>query len=198
MSVAEPARARSRDSAATRARIEAAALKLFARKGVDGTTIRDLALAVGVADAALYRYYASKEEIASDIFLRHYGELARAIHAIATHDWPIRRTIDALVELFCGLFDDSPDIFAFILLNQHAHLRFVKQGENVVDEISAIMARAYSRGEISVADADLAAAMALGVVLQPAVFKLYGRLGGPLRARAEALSQAAAGTIGAG
>ena len=44
-----------RDSVATRARIEKEALRLFAEKGVDGATIRDLSLAVGVADAALYR-----------------------------------------------------------------------------------------------------------------------------------------------
>ena len=68
-----------RNGTATRARIEAEALRLFAAKGVDGTTIRDLALAVGVADAALYRYFASKEEIAAGIFLTHYGALASAI-----------------------------------------------------------------------------------------------------------------------
>jgi hypothetical protein len=33
--------------------------------------------------------------------------------------------------------------------------------------------------------------MALGVVLQPAIFKLYGALPGPLRDRADDLAQAA-------
>ena len=180
-----------RNGIATRARIETEALRLFAEKGVDGATIRDLSLAVGVADAALYRYYASKEEIAADIFTRHYGALARDIRAIADRALPLRASVEALVAHFCGLFDDRPDVFAFILLNQHAHLRYVREGENVVDELKAIMARAHAAGEISVADADLAAAMALGAVLQPATFKLYGRLPGPLRAHAALLAQAA-------
>ena len=46
----------ARDGAATRARIETESLRLFAAKGVDGATIRDISAAVGVADAALYRY----------------------------------------------------------------------------------------------------------------------------------------------
>ena len=187
---------RTRDGAATRARIEQEALKLFAQKGVDGATIRDLSLAVGVADAALYRYYASKEEIAADIFTRHYGALARAIHAIGVQALPFRDTVGQLVDLFCGLFDDSPDVFAFILLSQHAHLRFVRPGENVVDELTAIMNHAYDAGEITITDFDLAAAMALGAVLQPAVFKLYGRLPGSMRSHAKALTDAAVKAAG--
>jgi maltose alpha-D-glucosyltransferase/alpha-amylase len=60
-----------------------------------------------------------------------------------------------------------------------------------------IMARAADRGEIAVDEPDLAAAAALGAVLQPAVFKLYGRLPGPLRDRAADLARAACGAVGA-
>ena len=162
--MAKVARKHARDGVATRARIEKEALRLFALKGVDGATIRDLSLAVGVADAALYRYFPSKEDIAAEIFTRHYGALALAVRDIGARLQPFRDTVRALVDLFCDLFDHSPDVFTFILLNQHTHLRYVRPGENVVEELSQIMARARSRGEITVDDADLAAAMALGAV----------------------------------
>lgn len=187
---------RVRDGARTRARIELEALRLFARKGVDGATIRDLSQAVGVADAALYRYFKSKEEIAADIFTRHYGALAAQVRAIGGQGLAFPQTARALVDLFCGLFDERPDVFAFILLNQHAHLRYVKPGENVVDDLTDIMARAHRNGEISIGDAELAAALALGAVLQPAVFKLYGRLPGPMSALAETLAVRAAAAAG--
>ena len=187
---------KGRDGNATRARIEKEALHLFAAKGVDATTIRDISHAVGVADAALYRYFASTEEIASAIFTRHYGELAQEIRRVSELALPLRETVGELVSLLCRLFDEEPDIFAFILLNQHAHLRYVQPQHNAVEEIAAIMGAAYERGEMMVGDADLAAAMALGAVLQPAVFKLYGRLPGPLSDRAEELTQAALGTLG--
>lgn len=185
-----------RDGVLTRARIEQEALRLFALKGVDGATIRDLSQAVGVADAALYRYYPSKEDIARDIFTRHYGALAKSIRAVAEKNLAFAATVRELVDLFCRLFDETPDVFAFILLNQHTHLRYVKEGENVVDEIVAIMARARAAGQISIEDAELAAALALGPVLQAATFKIYGRLAGSLRDRTEALARAA--TLAAG
>lgn len=39
------------------------------------------------------------------------------------------------MKLFCALFDEEPDVFAFILLNQHAHLRFVTGDGNAVEEL---------------------------------------------------------------
>ena len=182
---------RPRNGAGTRASIEKAALRLFAEKGVEGATIRDLALAVGVADAALYRYFNSKEEIAAELFATHYGALARGIDEIATKDLPLADTIAALIDMLCALFDDAPDVFSFVLLNQHAHLRYVKDDGNAVESLRAIMRRAHANGELDMGDHDLAAAMALGAVLQPCVFKLYGRLPGAMRDRAGELTQAA-------
>ena len=190
---------RGRDGAKTRAAIEREALRLFAAKGVEGASIKDIAQAVGVADAALYRHFASKEEMAQAIFARHYGELARAIGEIARSALPFPAKARALIGHFCALFDEEPDVFSFLLLNQHAHLRFVpKEAEgNAVEAIRAMMAAAHAAGQISQADPDLAAAMALGAVAQPAIFTLYGRLPRPLGARAEAMAAAALAVVGA-
>ena len=180
----------------TRARIEREALRLFAEKGTEGTSVRDIAQAVGVADAALYRHFRSKDEIARQIFTAHYGDLARRIAEIGARGDPFREKARALVTLFCGLFDEEPDVFAFILTNQHAHLRFVTEADNAIKPLRAIMRDAYARGEIAIADADLAAAIALGSVVQAGVFKLYGSLPGPLSARAEVLTRAALAAVG--
>ena len=185
-----PQAARPRNGVSTRASIEKEALRLFAQKGVEGTTIRDLALAVGVADAALYRYFSSKEEMAAELFATHYGALARSIAEIGARDAPFVDQVAGLVDLLCGLFDDAPDLFHFILLNQHAYLRFVRDDANAVEALRAVMNMAHERGEISIADNELAAAMALGAVLQPCVFKFYGRLPGRMRDRAKELTHA--------
>jgi AcrR family transcriptional regulator len=190
---------RGRDGARTRALIEREALKLFADKGVDGTSVKDISSAVGVADAALYRHFASKEEMAHGIFVRHYAELAASIREIDASDLPFAQKAAALVLHFCRLFDEEPDVFAFLLLNQHARLRFVPaEGDgNAVEALSRMMAEARRRGEIAVDDPDLAAAMALGAVVQPATFALYGRITRPLGARAQELTIAALAAVGA-
>ncbi|MBV8567039.1 MAG: TetR/AcrR family transcriptional regulator [Methylobacteriaceae bacterium] len=189
---------RVRDSTVTRARIEREALRLFAEKGFDATSIRDIAQGVGVADAALYRYFRSKEAIGRELFLAHYCALASAIAGIARQKRPFRAKARALIELFCTLFDQQPDVFSFILLNQHAHLRFVPrdEGGNAVEALRRMMADAHAAGEIGERNADLATAKALGVVLQPATFVLYGRLQGPLRSYAASLTEAACEVVG--
>ena len=125
---------RVRDGAATKALIEREALRLFAQKGIDGTSVKDIAGAVGVADAALYRHFASKEEIGRQIFVHHYAGLARQVAAIGAKPVPFVEKVRLLVALFCELFDAEPDVFAFILIHQHAHLRFMPEApeENAV------------------------------------------------------------------
>ena len=49
--------------ATTRARILDAALDLFARHGFAGTSVRQLARAVGLRESSLYNHFASKEAI---------------------------------------------------------------------------------------------------------------------------------------
>lgn len=51
------------DGRQTRAALMRAALDLFAQKGYFGTSLRDLAAAVGVRESALYNYFDSKEAL---------------------------------------------------------------------------------------------------------------------------------------
>src|SRR2546430_16315451 len=50
-----------------------AATSLFAKRGVDATSMREIADAAGVREAAIYRYFASKEELSREIFVSWYG-----------------------------------------------------------------------------------------------------------------------------
>jgi AcrR family transcriptional regulator len=188
-----------RDGAATRARIEREALRLFAEKGFDATSIRDIAQSVGVADAALYRHFRSKEAIGHELFRRHYRILAGKIADIAARPITFAERARALVAMFCQLFDEEPHVFSFVLLSRHSHVRFVAADpeENAVEALCRLMAGAHARGEIAESNAELAAAKALGVVLEPATFVLYGRINRPLADLVEELSAAAAMIVGA-
>jgi AcrR family transcriptional regulator len=55
--------ARRRDAAATREALLAAARKLLASRGVEGTSTRDVSAAAGVNQALVYRYFGSKEKL---------------------------------------------------------------------------------------------------------------------------------------
>jgi AcrR family transcriptional regulator len=53
---------------ATKEKIFDAAVDLFADRGYDGVSIRDIAKAVGIKESSVYKHYASKDEILDDIF----------------------------------------------------------------------------------------------------------------------------------
>lgn len=188
-----------RDGSRTRARILEEALLLFARKGVEGTSVRDIAQAVGVAEGALYRHFRAKEEIAREVFLSHFAALAADVMAIGSSADPFPRKAWRLVMHFATLFDERPALFTFILINQHHHLEAVPEEpeRNPVSALRDIFSGAMERGEIEHTDPDLAAALALGLVVQPAVFRLYGRLQGPLARSAPAITRAVLAALGA-
>lgn len=192
--------ARVRDGTRTRERIGAEALALFAEKGVDGTSVRDIAQAVGVAEGALYRHFRSKDEIAREIFLTHYAALAQDVLTLGRAAEPLPDRIGALVRRFTTLFDENPALFAFLLINQHRHLGTVPAAPeaNPVAALSLVLAEAMAGGEIGQRDPELLAALALGLVVQPAVFRIYGRLDGPLGALAAVITEAALAVLQAG
>ena len=64
----------------TRERIFAAALSLFSEKGYERATMRDVAKAAGASLGLAYRYFASKEELVLELYLRladGFGERVR-------------------------------------------------------------------------------------------------------------------------
>lgn len=188
-----PAPRRRRDGGETRARIEGEALRLFSEKGVDGTSVRDIAQAVGVSEGALYRHFSSKEMLARGLFLSRYAVLAAEICAIDDQEPDLVAKLRAVVTLACRMFDEEPAEFAYLLIHQHDHLRHVSAAPeaNVVEAVARLMRGAGLTPE----RATLAAAMALGCVVQPAVFALYGRIDGRLAWQAEAIAGAIVGIV---
>lgn len=59
----------------TRTRILQAALKLFAAKGYDGTTTKDLAAAANVAEGTLFRHFANKKAILIEVATSGWVEI---------------------------------------------------------------------------------------------------------------------------
>ncbi len=61
----------SGEGSATRRRILQIALTLMAQRGVDGTSMRDLAAAAGLNVASLYHYFPSKRDLLEAVLVEH-------------------------------------------------------------------------------------------------------------------------------
>ena len=77
------ARRRNADGQRTRQAILDAALELFAEKGYFGTSLRDVARAVGVRESALYNYFAGKDALFDALLVAHQDSRAERLLPLA-------------------------------------------------------------------------------------------------------------------
>jgi AcrR family transcriptional regulator len=165
----------------TRERIERAAIQLFVEKGVDGTSVRDVARLVDISEGALYRHFTGKDELVWQVFERHYVAFAARLEALAEHENTARAKLAAMIRGFCQAYEEDPLLFRFLLFVQHGQLNKLAPGSPTpVDAVQKVIADGIAAREIPDQPAALAAALVFGIVLQPVTFTAYGRLSGSL------------------
>ena len=106
----------------TKERIADEALTLFAAKGFKGTTVKDIADAVGIKDASLYKHFKSKKEILSTIVEEayvHMGNLSDELGMPSGED-----SIEDAVAFFEGINRDAlvtlgKQVFEFYLTDDY-------------------------------------------------------------------------------
>jgi AcrR family transcriptional regulator len=175
----------------TKQLIARTALRLFVEKGMTETTIRDLAGAAGIAEGTLYRHYASKEDLAWELFHTNFTAFAGELEQVQSEHRDARSKIDALVRHFCRSFDQDWVLFSYLLLSQHGQLkRVTPEMPNPVKVVREVIAAAMARGEIRKRDPDFCTALMLGPLLQTATFKIYGRIDAAMIDLADELSAA--------
>jgi AcrR family transcriptional regulator len=176
----------------TRDRIERAAIHLFVEKGVADTTVRDIATALKMSEGALYRHFASKEQLVWQVFERHYVEFAGRLLTLAETETTTRGKLAAMIRGFCRAHDENPELFRFLLFVQHGQLsRLAPDTPTPVEAVRMVIAAGVASGEIPAQSADLATALVFGVVLQPVQFVAYGRLPSDMASMSERLVAAA-------
>lgn len=170
-----------RKGEATKQHIARAALLLFAEKGIPETTTRDIAAAAGVAEGTIYRHFDSKEEIAHVLFTDQHTRLADALEqAQAAHDKLPQKT-DALVRAFCSMAEADWPLFTYYLLNMHRELgKVAPDTPNPVHIVRQTIQTAMANGEIPIGDPEILTSMVMGIIIQPALHKVYGHLQSPL------------------
>jgi AcrR family transcriptional regulator len=184
-------RRKMRTANGTKQKIHDAALGLFVAKGVAETSIRDLAQAAGIAEGTMYRHYASKDDLVWTLFSINYAAFAHRLTAVQAGctDFPSKLT--AIVAEFCRFFDTEPLLFRFLLLAQHQALpRIANDADNPVEVVQQFITQAIDDGEIAPRPPGLATTMVLGLLLQPAVGLVYGRIEAPFSAYVDTLAAA--------
>ncbi len=175
------------------ARIERAALVLFAASGIDAVTTRAIATRAGVAEGSIYRHYPSKEALARALFDAIHGRLYELVeNAVTGAGDDFEAAVTQVVAVYCEAADRDRTLFEYHLTHM---FRFGRIGTPGRPDPTALIVRRIERamadGDCPRGDAELKAAAALGVVLQPAAHRMAGRFSFGLSQQTGSLARAA-------
>ncbi|MEP6342645.1 MAG: helix-turn-helix domain-containing protein [Maricaulaceae bacterium] len=175
-----------------KARIERAALTLFAQEGIDQVTTKAIAAAAQVSEGLIYRHFSNKEGLARALMVAVHNRLTDIIReALALED--IRGQIRHIATAYCELADADWMLFRYHILYLHRFPNISadsntdsnagsKSGQchDPLSLTQKLLEAAMVRGDIPTEDAHILAPMALGIVLQTAEAKVLGFLTAPL------------------
>ena len=158
-------------------RIKQEAMRLFVEHGVDAVSMRDIADAAGMKAPSLYAHFRSREELIGALFHASYSEYGRQLAVAAAGPGGFHGQLEAMVRTICALHAQNELLFNFLLLTQHGFLRQVSANDdNPVEIICRWVADGMAAGAIPKGNPTLIAGAIMGVIVQNATFRLYGRL----------------------
>ena len=174
-----------------RPKIIRAALKLFVKEGIDAATTREIAEEAGVSEGALYRHYKGKDELAIALFMETHNRLAQMIGEALNVDGTLEDKVRSVVTAYCTLADEDWLLFSFHLVSLNRYLPHdTKRQDDPVSVTEHMIQAMMDDGTIPKGDAALITAMALGVIMQPGLNKIYNRLPGPFSQHIDAFTRA--------
>ncbi|HEX3031613.1 MAG TPA: helix-turn-helix domain-containing protein [Bacillota bacterium] len=96
-----------------------ASIRLFAEGGYDSVSVRDIAKAAGVTQAALYKHFAGKEQMSLYLFQEIVGVYCSGIRQIMEQRADALGKLQQVVALTFDLYQAHPEEIRFALLSQH-------------------------------------------------------------------------------
>lgn len=170
----------------TRASILAAARSVFARHGLDGTSVREVAEAAGVNNAMIYYHFQDKDALYRSVLADSFSALTDIWgDDIFTSTVPVRAKIRKYVESFIRFQQNNED------LRRIMAMEFAGSGGNITWICKEYFADNYCRlikifkegmksGELKKCDPSLAVASLIGVIvhnfiLQPMAEHVHGK-----------------------
>lgn len=168
-----------RSSSAVRDRLLNTALQLFAEKGYEGTSVREIALAAEVTKPTLYYYFKSKEGLYLELANYLYETVENAVMLSLFSDENAHLRIRSLILKILNSIGENSDIRKFILilikgtrqdLISNFHLRVVDLIKNTLCEI---IINGINSGELFVDDIEDAVRSLLSYILLCIYDNLY-------------------------
>jgi len=136
----------------TRERLSTEAARLFAERGYHGTSINDLAVALGIHKSSIYAYIEGKSDLLADIALTGAAAFHAALDALPEEATPGER-LEMALRAHLGVVESQLDV-ATVWLQEWRYLTgepldfFVKERHRYEQRIRDLFAAAVESGEL--------------------------------------------------
>jgi AcrR family transcriptional regulator len=153
-----------------------AATSLFARRGVDATSMRDIGVAAGVREAAIYRHFPGKDEMSREIFVSWYGWYSRQLREIVCGPGGTKEKVYGAARLELSAAAEHSEAFTFFCENEARFLRSLPAGVPRAREVFIeLITAGQERREVKAGDAGLLADMLSGALCAVALSSIRRR-----------------------
>jgi AcrR family transcriptional regulator len=158
-----------------------AATSLFAKRGVDATSMREIADAAGVREAAIYRYFASKEELSREIFVSWYGWYSRQLREIVRGAGDTKEKVYGAARLELSAAVEHIEAFTYFCENEARFLRSLPANvPRVRDVVIELVKQGQARNEVKAGDVGVLADMLNGALCTVALSLVWRRRRGSM------------------
>ena len=163
--------ASSKADCGTRASIIAAARRLFAERGLEGTSVREVAEAANVNNAMIYYHFADKVDLYRAVLADSFTEFDRIWeHEVFSTSAPARAKIQKYVEELIRFQQDNEEIRRIL------SMEFACCGKNLKwladnffnrshEKLVAILKEGIKKGELKKVDLSVAISALVGMVI---------------------------------
>lgn len=160
-----------------KAAIEQAAMQLFASQGYAAATIKEIACKAEVTEGALYRHYASKEEMAATLFERELGNIVIRLLTAMEQSQTALLKLRAVIEALYRAYAETPWPLLFVLLNFQSLKggQILYQQKNFYDLV-IMYANQLTDPIIDERQRELLPTVLNGVVTQPIIYHYHNKL----------------------
>lgn len=162
--------------------ITASAIRLVVEGGARNATIKAISAQMDVNEAALYRYFNSKEEILSSAYVAIVEQMAQQKRHLAKTTMPFANLVHEWIRLTYDFYDSNPDAFAYVLLLPPSSIANADVSRVQGKLFMSLLRRALHNGEIAPMLPMLAYSHFSGIMLSIPRLIYEGKLRGPARA----------------
>jgi AcrR family transcriptional regulator len=165
-----------------RGEILAVAARLFAERGVSGTSMAEIARRSGLQQSSLYYYFRNKEQVLDEVVAEANRAPLALVARVRRDGGPaavqLYRIVRADVMALCSLAYDLNEVHRLAARDPAAFRRYWRDRDRLIEEVTTVIAGGVAVGELRDVDPRLAA---LTILSNDEATQNWMRLAGPRR-----------------